>query len=42
MKTINWILIQPSNVKGTIYEKLYTDNYNIDKISLEKSFFKIH
>lgn len=41
MKTLNWILIQPQNMKNTIFEKIYEEKYEIDQKHLETFFYKI-
>ncbi|CAD8150861.1 unnamed protein product [Paramecium octaurelia] len=40
-KPINWILIQPQNMKNTIYEQIYQESYEIDTKYLETYFYKI-
>ncbi|CAD8063926.1 unnamed protein product [Paramecium sonneborni] len=40
-KTLNWILIQPQNLKNTIYEQIYKETYEIDTKYLETYFYKI-
>ncbi|CAD8067857.1 unnamed protein product [Paramecium sonneborni] len=40
-KTLNWILIQPQNMKNTIYESIYQEIYEIDTKYLETYFYKI-
>ncbi|CAD8050953.1 unnamed protein product [Paramecium primaurelia] len=40
-KPLNWILIQPQNMKNTIYEQIYQESYEIDTKYLETYFYKI-
>ncbi|CAD8057754.1 unnamed protein product [Paramecium primaurelia] len=40
-KPLNWILIQPQNMKNTIYEQIYQESYEIDAKYLETYFYKI-
>ncbi|CAK65839.1 unnamed protein product (macronuclear) [Paramecium tetraurelia] len=40
-KPLNWILIQPQNMKNTIYEQIYQESYDIDTKYLETYFYKI-
>jgi len=38
MKQVNWTVVKPEQIKGTIFEKIDDEKIPIDKEALEKTF----